>query len=344
MDDLLEVEEEIAETSLNREKERWQMEERWEELRLRKEREAEGEMRELILSEQDKLVEELERMREEAREKEEKEQLLMGELKAVRQELKAKEEEKMRLLAMEEIRRGEREEEEKLRAVEQAREAEIRRKEKERLDLMESVERRRKERKERERRRKEEEGRGRRRESPPRGIVGLKNQLSDVAGTPEVQMRRGEERGRARLRSDGEGEGGGRMKRSFSSPNIAQMMDQEGQGVGQAGPGGVPVPKFDRKSKPSLISSRNFAGVWGTGKPGLTGLRNLGNTCYMNSILQVRQLDPAKFNWFCTHLCLFSACQIHRHWLIISSRGHLKKMSTRSTARPRDMLLQNLQR
>ena len=87
MDDLLEVEEEIAETSLNREKERWQMEERWEELRLRKEREAEGEMRELILSEQDKLVEELERMREEAREKEEKEQLLMGELKAVRQEL-----------------------------------------------------------------------------------------------------------------------------------------------------------------------------------------------------------------------------------------------------------------
>lgn len=286
MGDLLEVEEEIAETSLRREKEKWAMEERWEELRLKKEREVEGEMRELILSEQDKLVEELERLREEAREKEENEQLLMGELKAVRQELKAKEEEKMRLLAMEEIRRGEREEEEKLRGMEQAREAEIRRKEKERLDLMESVERKRKDRKERERRRKEEEGRGRRRESPPRGVVGLKNQLTDVAGTPE--------RGRARLRGDGEGEGGGRMKRSFSSPNIAQMMDQEGQGVngqGQGQAGGVPVPKFDRKSKPSLISSRNFAGVWGTGKPGLTGLRNLGNTCYMNSILQVAQLN-----------------------------------------------------
>ena len=302
MGDLLEVEEEIAETSLRREKEKWQLEEKWEELRLRKEREAEGEMRELILSEQDKLVAELERLRDEAREKEEKEQLLMGELKAVRQELKAKEEEKMRLLAMEEIRRGEREEEEKLRAMEQAREAEIRRKEKERLDLMESVERKRKERKERERRRKEEEGRGRRRESPPpRGVVGLKNQLTDVAGTPVVEMRRGEERGRARSRVDAGGEGGGRMKRSISSPNVAQMMDQEGQGVGQAGPAGIPVPKFDRKSKPSLISSRNFAGVWGTGKPGLTGLRNLGNTCYMNSILQV-----APVNWLClpnlTHL------------------------------------------
>ena len=42
MGDLLEVEEEIAETSLRREKEKWQLEEKWEELRLRKERSEEG--------------------------------------------------------------------------------------------------------------------------------------------------------------------------------------------------------------------------------------------------------------------------------------------------------------
>jgi hypothetical protein len=91
MEELLEAEGELAEKSLRREREKFELEERWDELRQRREREAEGEMKETILREQvrqscveaavqcsavqctvcrqDKLVVELDRLREEAREK-----------------------------------------------------------------------------------------------------------------------------------------------------------------------------------------------------------------------------------------------------------------------------------
>jgi len=303
---VIDAESDLVEESIDLEKKTEELEDRWTILRLKREKAAEEDMKLELIQNEDKLLEEMHKLETEKQVKDRENATLRNELTKLKAQLSQEQ-------------RGK----EILEARESERRIALEAKERERIKMAEQVEEKRRARKQKQRE-QAQVGEGRlklqqseeKRQEVDRQLQERERQLArNKERLPRASPLRVT---RVPNRMDEEEEPatfGGGLSRSYSSPNIAKMLGDEDDR--DFSPVGNMVPRFDRSYKPkpappshapsSIASSgsrqfvpsqqeaewernmarlRDFQGIESSSRRCLTGLKNLGNTCYMNSILQ----------------------------------------------------------